>query len=234
MVKEINFSGIGNLNGGEFGSMNASGIVKVFKDIKGKNLIVSGIMKTKKSIDTDELNVEGILKVGENLKVLKGIISGVVKSDKNTLAKNLEVNGILKTQNLEVENINVLGNLFVKNNCQSEEFYLNGKIVINGLLSAEKVNIKAENFSKIKEVGGSDIRIEGLEDKKWDKFIFWKKKEIKVELIEGDTVFLENVTCNLIRGKKVKIGKGCKIKKIEYSDEAILNEKSKIKECIKG
>ncbi len=42
------------------------------------------------------------------------------------------------------------------------------------------------------------------------------EKELTVDVIEGDDVYLENTMAKIVRGNNVTIGSGCKIELVEY------------------
>ena len=60
-----------------------------------------------------------------------------------------------------------------------------------------------------------------------------KKARLKTKRIEGDSVELEGTTADLVKGAKVVIGKGCKIKTVEYSESIEVHEKASVEKQVK-
>ena len=51
--------------------------------------------------------------------------------------------------------------------------------------------------------------------------------------VKGDEVQLEHVNCPLVIGKNVKIGKGCKIDLVKYSDMLEISQGASVKRAEK-
>ena len=121
------------------------------------------------------------------------------------------------------------GWLTILENCQGQEFVVDGKVNIKGLLSADIIDISLRGKSYVKDIGGEEILIKndgGITVK-----IFGVSKTIssymECDLIEGDKINIENTRCKIVRGKDITIGEGCTIDKIECSGNLIVDERSK-------
>ncbi|MBI3830518.1 MAG: hypothetical protein HY291_13440, partial [Planctomycetes bacterium] len=57
--------------------------------------------------------------------------------------------------------------------------------------------------------------------------------KLEAKTIEGDAVELENTVADLVKGKRVKIGKGCKIGAVEYTESIAVNDKASVKKQTK-
>jgi cytoskeletal protein CcmA (bactofilin family) len=53
---------------------------------------------------------------------------------------------------------------------------------------------------------------------------------LEVDTIEGDEIYLENTKADIVRGKHVTIGHGCRIERVEYSEELIIEEDAHVGE----
>ncbi len=60
--------------------------------------------------------------------------------------------------------------------------------------------------------------------------LFAGEGSLEAGIIEGDEIFLENTKANVVRGKRVTIGSGCEIERVEFQDEFRVDEKSIVKE----
>ena len=56
---------------------------------------------------------------------------------------------------------------------------------------------------------------------------------LAAKVIEGDDIYLENTTADMVRGNKVKIGPGCQIGVVEYRDDFTHDPKATIKTTTK-
>jgi len=52
--------------------------------------------------------------------------------------------------------------------------------------------------------------------------------ELVVETVEGDEVFLENTRADVVRGSKVTIGRGCRVKRVEYAESLEVDESAQV------
>ncbi|MEC3633215.1 hypothetical protein P9205_19595, partial [Bacillus velezensis] len=103
-----------------------------------------------------------------------------------------------------------------------------GCINVAGLLNAGDVNIHLRyDRSRVKEIGGTSITV-----RRKPGFLKRKAGMLSAELIEGDAVYLEYTEADIVRGKRVEIGPGCKIGKIEYQTSCKSHEKSTVQEHI--
>ncbi|EJD68183.1 YhbF [Bacillus sp. 916] len=81
--------------------------------------------------------------------------------------------------------------------------------------------------SRVKEIGGTSITV-----RRKPGFLKRKAGTLSAELIEGDAIYLEYTEADIVRGKHVEIGPGCKIEKIEYQTSCKSHEKSTVQEHI--
>ncbi|HIC96284.1 TPA: hypothetical protein EYP12_06635 [Candidatus Bipolaricaulota bacterium] len=61
----------------------------------------------------------------------------------------------------------------------------------------------------------------------------WGFGTLEAELIEGDEISLEWTRARTVRGKKIEIGEGCEIERVEYSEELRVSPGAEVKERVK-
>ncbi len=121
---------------------------------------------------------------------------------------------------------------------EGEIVVLAGKVTVNGLLSADRVEMKLEDTSFVREIGGEVIEIRrrrkggllvelGLP-------IFRRPGSLQAVTIEGDEVYLEGTEAKLVRGKRVILGPGCRIERVEYEESLEVDSDSRVGEEVKG
>lgn len=126
-----------------------------------------------------------------------------------------------------------------------------GKAEIGGLLNAEKIEIhtgRDEGMVRIGSMGGTDIIVredrERVSSISFGKFFLSinsrkdalppEKNVLITSSIEGDTIDLEGVKADVVRGKDVTLRAGCTVARVEYSNSikiengAEVGEKAKI------
>ena len=184
------------------GEIHVSGSGK-FEDVKAAAVHASGSFIAKSLDVGGELRSSGSCKIKEKLN-----------------ANDAHISGSLSANEAKFRNAKISGRFDCEGDAEAEEFLISGPVFIKGLLNAENVDIKL-GFRKftnvINSIGGTTIRIE-LREEAHRPFAKTVAKTIVKESIEGDAIFLENTECPLVVGKNVIIGEGCKIGKVQYTN----------------
>ncbi len=231
----MDVAGVGKIPSGDYDNINISGLGTICGDVHANKVDVSGKGKSLGGIDCKYLYVSGTFKGEENVRSSKEInISGLAKfisidcdyiyvSGKISLDKDLNFN-----------KVSIEGWLTVLENCQGQEFIVDGKVNIKGLLSADKIDISIRGKNYIKEIGGEEISIK--DGGKVTVKILGLSKTIssymECDLIEGDKIDIENTRCKVIRGENIIIGEGCVIDKVECSGDLSIDKKSEVLDII--
>ena len=160
-------------------------------------------------------------------------ISGSAKFQGNLKGNDVVISGSSKIAGNAIgESIRVSGSVSVEGNCEGTEVTISGSANIKGLLSGDKIYLNGPS-GYIKEIGGSEITIKDRNNVILFGIIrFNSGKGLNCELIEGDTIELENVKCDLVRGHNIKIGENCRIKMVEYTGSIEIDKKSKVEEFV--
>ncbi len=198
-------SGAGTLSAGEYDEIKLSGAMKLLGEIKCASLSASGAVNGESIECSGEINV-----------------SGAAKFSGSVTAKNVRISGAFKASSV--------------NNC--DEFSASGAIKLEGELSANEkaeitgavkagavkaksVTIKFDASSEAESVKGESINLAPR------KYKIFKRRFISSS-IEGDEITLEYVSCPRVFGKRVTIGKGCRIGLLEYSESVQISPKAKV------
>ncbi|MNS18889.1 Polymer-forming cytoskeletal [compost metagenome] len=218
IVGKLNIVGDGEFNGDvDALSFKCTGNAVVYGKLKTGSLKLTGELIIHGSLEGGKLNTTGKLQVGGDLYAKTTKLSG------ETIARG-QING---------EQIELSGYNTVRGGCQAEEFKLHGSMQMDGMLNAEIVEMKLFGDSRIKEIGGGQIRIKpsgGV----WavlGMFNNGGSKRLSVDSIEGDIIELENTEVGFVRGSKVTIGPGCRIGLVEYIESFHQDTTSKIEQC---
>ncbi|MEM5771006.1 MAG: hypothetical protein AAGU32_22400, partial [Bacillota bacterium] len=137
---------------------------------------------------------------------------------------------------LDAQLINVTGSLKVKGDCNAERFVSSGVFDVDGLLSADHIEVYLDwNKSRAREIGGADIAVKpGPRGMGVLRSIFGTSPALETGTIEGNEISLELTKAAVVRGNNVTVGDGCDIGLVEYKGtlrkmgNAIVREERKV------
>ncbi|NUU74851.1 hypothetical protein [Paenibacillus xylanilyticus] len=128
----------------------------------------------------------------------------------------------------KAEKMKVVGEIHLSGDCQAENFKLNGRFTIAGMLSAEQMTIKVMGPSEVREIGGSIISVKSGRGKLLEGLFTGNQSILTANLIEGDEIELENTVAEVVRGDEIKIGPGCRIGTVEYNSSLQIHSQSEV------
>lgn len=229
----IKISGSGSSGGGDFDQIKISGSGKISGDTKCNLFKISGSAHIEGNIEMEEGTVSGSAKFSNELKANELKISGSASCLGEVNAKRLKISGSFSGDaSLSGEEVVVTGGLKIKGDCNAELFEMRGQCRIGGLLNADRVEICLDGKSEVKAIGAETIEIKCAHHGSILKDVLGlftdHHQRIYCESIEGDDIYLENTTCDVVRGGKIVIGKGCQIKTIEYTGSLEVHSEAKI------
>lgn len=217
----ISISGSGTAGGGEYDTIKISGSGTLSGDTRCNDFRCSGSSKIEHTLHTGTGKVSGSAKFMADLNSDYFSTSGSTTILGNVTTKEFKTSGSVRIDGtMDAELIEVSGSLKVGKDCNAEEFFVSGGCHIGGLLNAGEIEIKLGGRCDIGSIGTEIITVKtGLGHAVLDFIgsLFNQEPFLYTNLIEGDEIYLENTICAMVRGKTVRIGKGCKIDAVEYS-----------------
>jgi len=228
-------SGASVATGGEYRDVKVSGASKITSDISCETMSISGAITVEGNVDATSCKISGACKVrgyvrSEEIKISGGSsIGDFLEGNEISLSGGIKVHGNIRSNHLKLS-----GEIGVEGDMECEEFYLSGAITSKGTVNCEKCELKIASNSSLGELVGSEIIVkEGLSSGGLLKSLFGGGNgQLKVTLVEGDDIYLENTTAEVVRGAKVTLGPGCKVKKVEYSEKLEVHQQAKVEEKI--
>jgi cytoskeletal protein CcmA (bactofilin family) len=216
MLKNINIMGKGSVSGGEYRNIRVLGSGKFLDRVKAEKLTIYGSAEIW-DIEIVEVKVFGSAKFKGNISAHSISVSGSAEFYGKIKSNNLVVNGYLKA-NQEIE---------------TETFTARGAFDI-GSLNANDVEIFLNERSSVKEIGAESVRVsnKGLFSLV-HSLIGNKKRELLVDTIEADRVYLERTRVQTVKGSEVRIGPGCWVKLVEYKDYLSVDKKSTVEKTVR-
>lgn len=233
MSQSIHCSGANTASGGEYEEIHCSGSLKIQGDTACQALQNSGALKLAGSlVCTEELHSSGALRVEGAIRTGRARVSGSLKSEgdlhcsgdfrcsgSTALGGSLQVgsgsiSGVCSVGGtLHGGELRVSGKLTAQE-VEAESFTASGKLEISGLLNAEKIEIEVSGSNEVGDIGGGTITVRRI-----SHGLSFGERVLRVKSIEGDTVDLECTQAEVVRGKNIRIGRNCRIGRVEHSGD---------------
>lgn len=217
---DYKFSGAGTIPGGEYDKIKVSGAAKLSGDVRCASLSVSG-----------SFGGHGSITCSGNVHV-----SGSTSIDGPVAAGELKASGAFKCKGLRGGDLHIAGSSRVDGDMEGDSIHVAGSVNCSGLLSADYIEIRIEGTCSAGSIGGSEIHIcsnplsGGLSR-------FFSRRNAGTmsvaESIEGDNVYLENVSAPSVTGRSVTVGPGCRISLVQYSETAEISPDALVDDCRK-
>lgn len=220
-------------------SFLVDGVCKLKGNLEAKSIVIKGQMSIDKSVSGKNVRFGGIVNVKENCNIEDLTISGKALLEKDIICKELNIAGSASIDgNVESSYMYVSGVSYLKGNLKVDKLALSGGLIAEKSIKGSNINITLGTESKINNLKGKNITVKNPENtaklfSKMLKKLVKNKVQLSCKKIEGDKIYLENTTADLVRGNVVIIGEGCNIKKVEYIEELKVIENGKVIKNIK-
>lgn len=240
----INISGSGRIeaDGSLYDDVKISGSGTIDGNFHCKNVTVSGSGRTNGDIFCEgAVKVSGSGKFEGNVEADSVTISGSGHFCKNVKANSVRLSGSGHVNgSLKGGDITVSGSAHIDGEVSADTVKIGGSAHIGGLLNADQIDLSLGNCV-ISEIGCSRLDVHRSDNnfntiKIFGISIFSSgggTHSLKCGTIEGDELNLCYTEADVVRGKTVKVGEGCVIKKVEYSDSIEIAPDAKVGEQVK-
>jgi len=220
--RDITSMGDVNLEKGEYGNISCAGDLKISGAIKALSIKSAGDMKAQEDVKVDKLTVFGDATFRKNLKATEISVYGDGDFQGKLTGQAVKIYGSLTAGTIEAEEITVNGELEKAQEVSAEKIILNGEFHVEGAMNIGHGIFNLGGDSKVKEIFCEVLEV-NVGNNSYQGMLAGlisrgKGGTLKVELIEGDEIHLQNTRADIVRGKTVRIGAGSKIGKVEYSD----------------
>ncbi|WP_160724910.1 cytoplasmic protein [Bacillus sp. USDA818B3_A] len=222
-------NGSGSYPGGIYDKVSIRGEGAIITDVECLAFHVYGTSEASENMKTGSVKIMGEANVKGDMAAGETLIMGTMMVGRNAHLKKMKVFGLLEVgEKLSGDQATIKGSISVKGDVEYETFDSSGGFEIKGLLTAEKIKIALRfGESTAEEIGGSKIIVK----RKKSSLLPFGREEgtLTAKVIEGDDIYLENTTAEVVRGHTVKIGPGCQIGLVEYTTEMKIDSSSAIK-----
>ena len=233
---DMKISGSSTMPGGEYGRVSISGAGRVNGSLKCEELHCSGAASVQGDVDcAGELHTSGAGKVAGSVRcgslTASGAFSaqsvqvealasvfGSLRTERALTADELRASGSLEAGSVHCRALRSSGSCRVSGDVEAETAVLSGAAEIGGLLNAETVEVSANHAVHIGAIGGGSIRVIQKDTTTILGIFHTSPGCARIGSIEGDNIELENVEAEIVRGKYVRIGHGCRIGTVEFGE----------------
>ena len=230
--KDLRTSGATVSTGGEYRDVRVSGASKITSDILCETMNISGAITVDGNVKASSCKVSGACKIYGNVDSDEIKISGGSSITGSLTGKEISLSGGIKVgKSIKSNNLKLAGEITVGGDMECEYFKLEGGIISGGVVNCETCELNLATRSEVSELVGAKITVKESDGYAVGilKSIFGKGKgSLKVNVIEGDEIYLENTTCERVSGERVTLGPGCKIGTVEYSEELNIDQDSTV------
>ena len=235
----VKISGTGTIGGGTYDRVSISGAGKVTGDLIAEELKISGSGKVQGRAQVTQVVTSGSASFTDAIVAEEMRVSGSTRVDGRVEVKELKCSGTFKVaRGIASEYVKVSGVLRVGADVEADIFKASGGFHIEGLLSADRIEIHLGGRCQAKEIGGEKIEVRrgGFKQKGiiLDSLIKMLAgggaAELQANQIEGDQIYLEGTTADIVRGKHIQIGPGCHIGAVEYEETLEVEPSARVDE----
>lgn len=203
---EMKISGSGKIPAGEYSDIGISGSGDLYGVVQCHSFQSSGSAKGEQIICAGELKVSGSGSFCGDVSANNVSVSGSLLCSAITVDDTLAVSGSLRAKTVTAKSMTVKGAV----NCDEH-------------LRADNVSISYGGKMSIGSIVGGKIHM-----RKSRSCLMMGNVHVATS-IEGDEVTLERVNCPRVTGCAVRIGKGCQIDLVQYSDTLEISKRAKVK-----
>lgn len=218
MKKDENLiiNGSGSYPGGQYDKVSIRGEGTIVDNVESSVFHVYGTSEAVENVKTVSVKILGEAEVKGNIEAEETLVMGTLVVGSRAQLKKIKILGLLEVgDRLSGEQATIKGSIAVNGDVEYETFDSSGGFEIKGLLTADTIKVGLRfGQSTAEEIGGGKITVKR---KKNSLLPFGKEiGSLTAKVIEGDDIYLENTTADVVRGNKVKIGPGCQIGLVEY------------------
>lgn len=223
VYENVSISGSGTIEGAlNCKSISTAGSGRMLGDVfcDGK-ISTSGSCHFEGNIECDVISTAGSVSVDKSVKCNTIKTAGSTHIGGNVVGKD----------------IRIAGSLNAKGDVSGENVVMAGSATISGLLNAENIEIKINGTSRIGEIGCTNLDVHTEQSGQFTifgmRFGGGTRGKLICKSIEGDDISLSFTEADVVRGKNIKVGPGCKIDRVEYSETLEIEDSTSVGEQLR-
>jgi Integral membrane protein CcmA involved in cell shape determination len=235
--RNLTITGSSSVMGGIYNHVKIVGEGVIEGDTDCNRLKCVGTLEVNGSVAAEQMSIVGTSDIKGRLQGGTLKTSGTVTIGGTTRLRELNIAGAIESKDdVYSEQIKLKGMLQTAGDCEAETFTARGIFQIGGLLNAGQLTVRLYRDCSAHEIGGGQIIIRKARLLHPLSLFFkpFSSARLKVSILEGDHIYLENTIADIVRGKHIVIGPGCEIGLVEYKEhleqrkDAVVREKRKV------
>jgi cytoskeletal protein CcmA (bactofilin family) len=240
---DMKFMGESTHPGGQFRDIAVMGRARFDGDVVCRAFSCMGEAQLRGSLQSRRTSVMGQTRVGGPADAGDFSVMGRMDCDAALRARRLSCMGELRVHGqVDAETVRVFGQLSVQGDCNVDDFHSRGTFDISGLLSVDNLRVRPYGPCRAGEIGGARIEVRrtgGFLDRVplvgWVRTCMFgrRRSRLEVESVEGDDVFLEDTDARMVRGARVRIGRGCRVGTVEFRETCTREQDAEVGDCRK-
>ena len=239
----IHISGSGKVSaeGNYYEDVHISGSGRIDGNLRCRSIHVSGSGHFNgNAVCEEEIRISGSGHFEKSVECGSFSVSGSGHIENDLKCKDFKSSGSSHIKgSVSCTDAAISGSVQVEKDMTGENIRISGGSSIHGLLNAENITIMLYGKNTVGEIGCTKLDV-GISKNnsgslRIGPFSFGSKNkgDLVCPIIEGDEVNLVNTTSNVVRGKNVRIGPDCVIKRVEYSESIEVDSSSTVGEQVK-
>lgn len=211
--RNVRLVGESETSGGSFGWVRVTGDAKFFGEVSCERFSLTGTAHVKGDLGIRSMSYTGDVKVDGSMR--GGSLKGT--------------GGLQLQRDFRGEELRMTGKLAASGAVEAERIDLRGALETSSLVNADEVIIRMHGPSRAKEIAGGTVTIRRSRGQILKGLLRSASRSgLEAALIEGDTLYLEYVRAEIVRGNTVRLGPGCDIGRVEYRHTLEKHASSKI------
>jgi len=226
-IEDLKIMGDLTRPGGRWRNISVMGDLRLEGDVRAVSFrcmgdaTVTGSFQSQKVGIMGDTTFRGTVECGE-LNIMGEVVClADLRTRKLSCMGDLDIAGTLNA-----DDVRIMGAMIAGGDCNADRFDSRGTFRIAGLLSVDQLRVVPWGASSATEIGGSSIVVR----RRWGMLgtlrlldvlkslvgLPYGAHRLETNSIEGDEIDLEDVVATVVRGNKVRIGKGCRIGRVEH------------------
>ncbi|WP_026963027.1 hypothetical protein [Alicyclobacillus herbarius] len=222
-AQDVRITGEGTLGQGTYRDVRVLGSGVVQGDCRCRGFKVHGETEVFGRLDAAALRVYGTLSARRDIEVKELHVFGTLTADGAVRGGEARVFGTLDVHGpAAVDTMNIFGMLTVDGDCQAEWFRCRGGVQIEGLLNAGHIRFDLGGQGmpcSVREIGAEHVEVRRRRDVLAALQRMFGNRgsgHLTATVIEGDVVRLEDTEADVVRGNRIELGPGCRVRRVEY------------------
>jgi cytoskeletal protein CcmA (bactofilin family) len=225
---DMKFMGETTHPGGQFRDIAVVGRARMDGDVTCRSFSCMGEARLRGALQSGRTSIMGQTSAAGAVDAGDLNVMGQMDCEATLRVRKLSCMGKLKVKGqLDAETVKLFGQLVVHGDCNVDDFHSRGAFEIDGLLSVDNLVVQPYGPCRAGEIGGARIEVRrrgGVLGR--IQLVNWvcaslfggPASRLEVQSIEGDDLILEDTVAKVVRGARIRVGRGCRIDTVEYRE----------------